>query len=88
MICGLLERSQHECRVLKLGDTESCNTQNFALEAHDISEQHSMSRVYSETVRLHCVTNLICDGASGSFDAQNGEDIQDMVGDCLVTDNT
>lgn len=88
VIGRLFEGRQHERAVLHFGDAESRNTQNFSLEAHDVTQQHGMSSIDSKTVRLHSLANLVRNGSSGGFNTKNGEDVQDVIGYGLLADDT
>jgi hypothetical protein len=68
MVCRLLKRRQHESTVLELGNTKAGDTKDFSLEAHYVSQQHSMTSINGKTVRLHSMVDLITDGSAGGFD--------------------
>lgn len=58
------------------------------LVAHDISQQHQMTRIDSETVRSHGVINLADDASASGLDTKNLLDLHDVVGRGLRADDT
>lgn len=88
MIRRLLKGCQHEHRVLHLGHSKSGDSQDLALEAHDITQQHDMSGVDSKTVRTHGVVNLLDDACSSRLDSQHLLHLHDVVGRSLESNDT
>ena len=57
------------------------------LVCHNISEKHHMARVYAHTMCGHGVLNLINDGSSCSFNAQNLRHLHYVVRRCVFAHN-
>ena len=57
------------------------------LVCHNISEKHHMARVYAHTMCGHGVLNLIDDGSSCSFNAQNLRHLHYVVRRCVFAHN-
>lgn len=58
------------------------------LEAHDVSEQHQVTRIDTETVRVHGVLDLVDDGLARRLDTEHLFDLHDVVRRRLPPDDT
>ena len=57
----LLERGEHENRVLHLGDAEARDAEDLTLARHQVGQEHDMARVDAHAVAAHRVLDLVHD---------------------------
>ena len=79
MIGRLLKRRQHEHAFLHLCNTETGDTQYFALERHDIRQQHQVASVDTNTISAHDVVHFRADQLPRSLNPKSFFHLNDMV---------
>ena len=58
------------------------------LVRHDIAQQHDVPRIDTHTVTGHGILNFVDDRSPSSFDTQDLGNLDDVVGCCVLADNT
>lgn len=81
-------RSRSVFKARREYENRSHTERETDLETHDVSQQHQVTRIDPESVRVHRVVNLVDDTLSSRFDTEDAFDFHDVIRRGQVSDDT